>query len=81
MKTEYTVERSISDIEFSERYVERRRKEIRKQLIDEGVTNPLDSEVERRLKEELTEVAQDKTLEAQGHNDLHLDIEIGWVKE
>lgn len=81
MEIAYTVERTISDKEFSEMYVENRRQDIRKRLIDQGVTNPSDEKVERMVKMELKEVAKDMLLESQGHNDLHRDIEIGSVSE
>ena len=74
---EYVVTRSIDDTKFSATYVENRRKEIRKRLIDEGVNNPPSAKVERLVKEELQEVAKNMMLEAQGHHDLHRDIEIG----
>lgn len=77
METAYFVERDIEPVEFSEQYVENRRKDIRKELIDEGITNPSDELVERRVREELEEVAQDMTLNAQGDNSLHRDIDVG----
>lgn len=74
---EYVVTRSIDDTKFSATYVENRRKEIRKRLIDEGVNNPPSAKIERMVQQELEEVAKNMMLEAQGHNDLHRDIGIG----
>lgn len=68
--TTYTVERTIDDIEFSEDRVERLRKEIKKELI-ENDEPLLDSVIEERLKQKMQEIAVQQTNEEQGHNDLH----------
>lgn len=72
-ESEYTVERSIEDITFSQQEIEEFRKKIKKELIDED-KEVLESVVERRLKKKLVEVARDRTQTRQGHSRLHNEI-------
>lgn len=76
----YKVEREITDIEFDEMQIEEIRKRIRKELVEETGSVEFDEElVEERLQQELFEIAVQKTMEQQGHTDLHLDIRHGSV--
>jgi hypothetical protein len=77
MNVEYTVERTISDAEFSESYVEEVREDVKKRELFSDGPDPSDEKIERLVREELEEVAKQMMLESQGHNDLHRAIEIG----
>lgn len=81
MTAEYTVQRTIADVEFEEERVDEIRKKVRKDLIDEGRPDAPDSVVEQRVKERLVEIARDDTLHSQGDNRLHNDIDHELVED
>lgn len=76
----YTVERTIEDVEFDERTIEELRAEIQHDLLEEGKPQH-EEKIEKRLEEKLVDLAWNRTLFAQGDADLHLDIDVGEVKE
>lgn len=76
----YTVERTIEDVEFDGRHVDEIRKSVKKDMIEEGVTIT-ETRVENRLRERLKEIASDQTLNVQGENRLHHEIDHGDVTD
>jgi len=70
----YTVKREIENVTFTEEKVERIRKEVKKELIDEGRDNVPESVIESKVKDRLVEIAVDNTLYSQGDNRLHNKI-------
>lgn len=72
--SEYTVERSIENITFPEKEVEEVRERVRHEMIDAGETSLDEEEVEQRVQERLVDIARDRTLNEQGDNRLHNDI-------
>ena len=72
--SEYTIKRTISDVEFGESHVEEIRESVKHELVEEGKTNLKESTIERRTKERLLEIAEDQTLMNQGDCRLHTEI-------
>lgn len=76
--TAYTVERTIEDVEFTENKVQEIRNNIKSDLFEKHGKVP-QKMLEERLHDKLEKMARDKTLNAQGHNDLYYAISVGGV--
>jgi hypothetical protein len=71
---EITVERTIQDVTYEESTIEEVKDRVRHEMVDDGVTDLSGSEFEKRVKEELLDMARDATLYSQGDNRLAHDI-------
>lgn len=65
----------MGDLTFEEQTVEEVRERVRHNMIDEGETSLDEDEVEQRVRDRLLDIAQERTLQEQGDNRLHRDVD------